>query len=165
VVSGCITRREGRRHGLEPIAIGFTVGRRVLALPRPDRPRRVDRAKHRWCGLAGAGRCGNKEAENDDDPGDQQSTAVTDGQPARCSFCKQGSEAVGELIAGPAGPGCAPAYICAAPRRVWLHHRARYRGVRRADRLPGQIPGRAQTAVATPPVKSPHLWPRACGNQ
>ncbi len=44
--------------------------------------------------------------------GGHRSTPGTDGQAVRCSFCKKGSQEVAELIAGPAGLGCAPAYIC-----------------------------------------------------
>ncbi len=45
-------------------------------------------------------------------PPDQRFTPDTYGRTVRCSFCSKGPETVGELIDGPASPGCTPAYIC-----------------------------------------------------
>jgi len=54
--------------------------------------------------------------------GDRQFTHGTEGRSVRCSFCNKGPETVGELIEGPAWPGCSPAYICedCAQLCAWL---------------------------------------------
>jgi hypothetical protein len=71
-------------------------------------------------------------------PGDRQFTPGTEGQSVHCSFCNKGPETVGELIEGPAWPGCTPAYICDDCVKLCMYMAEQRRMLGGAEKEPDQ---------------------------